>query len=456
MYTTSSLKSKIKLFIYILIPVLVTQVSMNLMSFFDTLMSGQAGAVDLAGVAIGSNLWIPVFTGINGIILAITPIISHLHGGKQNQLIANKVYQGIYLSIVLAIAVIILGAILINPVLALMDLEDSVKHIAKYYLITLAIGIIPLFIFNTLRSFIDALGQTRLSMFIMLIALPINVFLNYIFIFGKFGIPPLGGIGAGIATALTYWLICGIAIIICVRWHVFRPFDLFSSFSKPKIDDWLEQLKIGVPIGFAIFFETSIFSAVTLLMSVYSTYTIAAHQAAMNFATLLYMIPLSVGIALTIAVGYEVGAKRLDHAKTYTKIGISSGLFVALFTGFVLFVFRDPVAALYNSTPEVIDLTRQFIIFAVFYQLADAIGAPIQGALRGYKDVNITLVIALVSYWVIGLPTGWILANYTKLEPFGYWVGIIVGLSSGAIALFIRLKVVQRKIAKSEKSSAAI
>lgn len=251
-------------------------------------------------------------------------------------------------------------------------------------------------------------------------------------------------------------MICGIAIIICVRWHVFRPFDLFSSFSKPKIDDWLEQLKIGVPIGFAIFFETSIFSAVTLLMSVYSTYTIAAHQAAMNFATLLYMIPLSVGIALTIAVGYEVGAKRLDHAKTYTKIGISSGLFVALFTGFVLFVFRDPVAALYNSTPEVIDLTRQFIIFAVFYQLADAIGAPIQGALRGYKDVNITLVIALVSYWVIGLPTGWILANYTKLEPFGYWVGIIVGLSSGAIALFIRLKVVQRKIAKSEKSSAAI
>ncbi len=219
---------------------------------------------------------------------------------------------------------------------------------------------------------------------------------------------------------------------------------------QPSFQEWWEQLKIGIPIGAAMFFETSIFSAVTLLMSVYSTYTIAAHQAAMNFASLLYMIPLSVGMALTIAIGFEVGAKRYDHARAYGYIGISGGIFIALFAGLVIYFTRDWVALLYNSNPKVIDLTKQFLIYACFFQLADAFGAPIQGALRGYKDVHVTLMMALISYWVIGLPVGWLLANFTALEPFGYWVGIITGLSCGAIALLARLLYLQRKYKHSQ------
>lgn len=448
MYETANWKEKLKLLLIILVPILITQVSMNLMNFFDTVMSGQAGAKDLAGVAIGSSLWIPLSTGMNGIILAITPIISHLLGAKAEQKIAGKVHQGIYLAIILAIIIMMIGTILLDPILNLMDLESEVRYIAKFYLVSLGIGIIPLFIFNTIRSFMDALGFTRISMFIMLIALPINIVLNYIFIFGKLGVPAFGGIGSGIATALTYWLVCFIAIIMCYRIKVFQRFALFNNFSLPRITDWLEQLKIGIPIGFAIFFETSIFSAVTLLMSVYSTHTIAAHQAAMNFSALLYMMPLSVGMALTIAVGYEVGAKRLQDARTYTYLGIAGGLLIALFAGIILYVLNGPVAKTYSSNPEVIELAKQFIIFAIFYQLADAFGAPIQGALRGYKDVNMTLVIALVSYWIIGLPTGYLLANYTSLEPFGYWVGIIVGLSTGAVALLARLLYIQKKYKK--------
>lgn len=202
-----------------------------------------------------------------------------------------------------------------------------------------------------------------------------------------------------------------------------------------------------------MFFETSIFSAVTILMSVYNTNTIAAHQAAMNFASLLYMIPLSVGMALTIPIGYEVGARRFREARKYAYIGISGSIVIALFNGAVLYLLREPVASLYNTDPVVIELTTQFIFFAVFYQLADAFGAPIQGALRGYKDVNMTLIIALVSYWLIGLPSGWILANYTNLEAFGYWVGITIGLSSGAVALFWRLFYLQNKYKKMQKDS---
>ncbi|MEN2767781.1 MATE family efflux transporter [Ornithinibacillus xuwenensis] len=455
MYQTDNLKQKIKLFMIIFFPILITQVSLNLMTFFDTVMSGRAGAEDLAGVAIGSSLWVPVFTGINGILLAITPIIAQLLGAQEDKSIKQKVQQAMYLSVGLAIAILLLGLILLNPILNTMDLEYEVRHIAKFYLITLGVGIIPLFIFNTLRCFMDALGQTRMSMIIILIALPINLLFNYIFIFGKFGVPAFGGIGAGIATALTYWVISLLAIAILYKVAPFRDYQLFSSWVRPRVKEWLEQLKIGVPIGFAIFFETSIFAAVTLLMSAYSTNTIAAHQAAMNFSSLLYMIPLSVGMALTITVGFEVGAKRMQDAKVYGYIGISGGIFIALFNGIVLFAFNDYVAGLYNTDPDVIALTVQFIGFAIVYQLADAFGAPIQGALRGYKDVNMTLVIALVSYWVIGLPTGWILANYTSLEPFGYWVGIITGLSCGALALLARLIHIQKKYRNQIENSSA-
>lgn len=448
MYETSTLKDKLKLFTVILIPILITQVSMYLMNFFDTVMSGRSGADDLAGVAIGSSLWVPIFTGINGILIAITPIIAQLTGAKENDDIPRKVQQGLYLAIALAIVILIIGSFVLNPILLQMDLEPNVRHTAKYYLISLSLGIIPLFIFNTLRSFIDSLGETRTSMTIILISLPLNIVFNYIFIFGKLGLPAFGGIGAGIATAITYWLVCLIALSTIYKIRPFNQFNIFNQWVKPSLFEWWEQLKIGIPIGFAIFFETSIFAAVTLLMSVYNTYTIAAHQAAMNFASLLYMLPLSVGMALTIAVGYEVGGKRLLDARTYSYIGILSGLIIAVFAGLVLFIFNGPVAKLYNSNPEVIALTKQFIYFAIFYQLADAIGAPIQGALRGYKDVNITLIMALVSYWLIGLPTGWFLANYTSLGPFGYWVGIIVGLSSGAIALLVRLLYIQKKFYK--------
>lgn len=448
MHETHSTKSKLLLFATILGPILVTQVSMFLMSFFDTVMSGRAGATDLAGVAIGSSIWMPIFTGVNGILLAITPIIAHLVGAKTPKEIPNKVQQAIYLSIALALLVIIVGAFSLQPILQIMDIESSVYHTAFYYLIAISTGIIPLFIFNTLRSFIDALGQTRISMFIILVSLPINVILNYIFIFGKFGVPAFGGIGSGIATALTYYIVCIIAILVVHKVSTFRIYHIFSDFRMPAIATWGEQLKIGIPIGAAIFFETSIFAAVTLFMSVYSTYTIAAHQAAMNFASLLYMIPLSVGIALTIAVGYEVGAKRYLDAKTYGMIGVLSGIFIAIFAGLILFIFNDFVASLYSNNTEVIELTKQFIYYAIVFQIADAFGAPIQGALRGYKDVNVTFIMALVSYWVIGLPSGWLLANYTDLGPFGYWMGLIIGLSTGAIALFYRLIVVQKRYIK--------
>src|SRR5690625_1286151 len=153
MYETETFKQKTKLFLMILIPILITQVSMYLMNFFDTVMSGRVGAVDLAGVAIGSSLWVPLFTGINGVIIALTPIIAHLSGANETTVITQKVQNGIFLSIILAIIVIIAGWLAVQLILNMMDLEDGVRHIAKFYFISLGAGVVPLFIFNTLRAF---------------------------------------------------------------------------------------------------------------------------------------------------------------------------------------------------------------------------------------------------------------------------------------------------------------
>lgn len=447
MYETSSITEKIKLFVIIFVPIFVTQISLFLMNFFNTIMSGQAGAKDLAGVAIGTSLWVPIYTGMYGILLAVTPIIAQLTGAKKQKEITESMQQAIYVAIFLGIFVIILGALLLDPVLQVMNLQQDVERIAKYYLFALSLGIIPYFIFNTLRNFMDALGRTRMSMAIILLTLPVNIVLNYIFIFGKFGLPKMGGIGAGLATAMTYWINCIIAVVCVYALTPFRSYHIFKNWKKPIFKQWKEQLTVGLPIGSALFLETSIFSAVTILMSGYGTNTIAAHQAAMNFSSLLYMIPLSVGMALTIAVGYEVGANRLKDARTYTNIGISCSLLMAVFNSVILFVFKEPVASLYHTDTEVIELTSKFLILAIFYQLADSFGAPIQGVLRGYKDVRILFFIAIVSYWLIGLPIGWIFANYTALEAFGYWIGITIGLTCGAIALLWRQFYIQKQYA---------
>ncbi|WP_078546446.1 MATE family efflux transporter [Litchfieldia alkalitelluris] len=447
MEQTFSYKQKTSLFLKILIPILITQLGLFAMNFFDVVMSGRVSANDLAGVAIGSSLWVPVFTGLSGILLSITPIVAHLIGAKKQKDVSFSVIQGIYLSVFISILVIILGFFVVEPILNYMKLEQSVHHIAKHYLLGLSFGIIPLFVYTVLRAFIDALAQTRVTMIITLIALPINALLNYLLIFGKFGFPKLGGIGAGYATAITYWCITAITVYIIYKVSPFSTYQLFKKFHRFAFTKWREILKIGVPIGFAIFFETSIFSAVTLLMSSFNTITIASHQAALNFASFLYMIPLSVSMALTIVVGFEVGAKRLKDAKTYSFLGIAIAVIVSALSSAVIFILKEQVAGLYTVDKEVLILTQHFLIYAIFFQLSDAIQAPIQGALRGYKDVNATLYMSFISYWVIGLPLGYVLATYTSLGAFGYWIGLIAGLAAGALCLSLRLMVLQKSYA---------
>ncbi|RXT15350.1 MATE family efflux transporter [Ammoniphilus sp. CFH 90114] len=445
MKKTDSWKQKLNQFSVILFPILITQLALFSMTFFDIVMSGHAGPEDLAGVAIGSSLWAPISTGLCGILLALTPIVAQLLGAEKKNEVPFQVIQGIYLSIAISVVVIVAGAMFLDPILSAMQLEDTVRTIAREYLIGLSFGIIPIFVYTVLRCFIDALGQTRVTMMITLMSLPINIFFNYVLIFGKLGFPRLGGVGAGYASSITYWVILVIAFVYINRVSPFNTFGVFKNWVGISFRTWKEQLTIGIPIGFAIFFEVSIFAAVTLLMSEFNTATIAAHQAAINFASFVYMVPMSISMALTIAVGYEVGGGRYKDANQYCFLGVGLSVLMAVGCAIGLYVFNNEVARLYTTDALVLELTKKFLIYAIYFQLSDAIAAPIQGALRGYKDVNVTLLMAFISYWILGLPIGYLLVRVTDLGAYGYWVGLISGLAFGAIFLSWRLLRIQKQ-----------
>ncbi|MEH7177659.1 MATE family efflux transporter [Neobacillus vireti] len=445
MNQTFTLKDKTKQIFVMLIPILITQLGMFSMVFFNTIMSGRYSSSDLAAVAIGSSIWNPIFMGISGILLAVSPIAAQRFGEKRSREVAAVVRHGLYLSFMITIVVIVLAIFFLNPLLDKMNLPNDVQETAFDYLVGLSYGILPLFIFNVLRSFIYALGNTRVVMYILLVSLPINLFLNYVLIFGHWGFPELGGAGAGYATSITEWLITGMTVFFVKTQEPFSGFSIFKNLKQFSWEECKEILKIGVPMGLSTFFEVSMFAVVTILLSKFNVTTIAAYQSALNIVSFLYMIPISISMAQTVLVGYEVGARRYKDAKIYSWLGIYLAILTALITGVLVVLFRYQVAGFYSNEVEVINLTAHFLIYALFFQISDAIQVTAQAALRGYKDVNIAFIMTLIAYWLICLPLGYSLAQFTNLGATGYWLGLTAGLFAAGIALSWRLIYIQKR-----------
>ncbi|HJF32595.1 MAG TPA: MATE family efflux transporter [Sporosarcina psychrophila] len=445
MENTVPLKKKPFRLATIVLPILVTQVALYMMTFFDILMTGRYDTYHLAGVTIGSSFWVPVYTGLAGILMGLTPIIAQYIGARLHEEVRPSVQQGLYVSVALAAIVFAIILFAVAPILEAMPLEAEVRIVAADYLKGMSFGLLPLFAYTVLRSFFDALGATRVSMFIILLSAPINIFINYLLIYGNWGFPELGGAGAGYASGITYWLVFFIACSVAWKRKPFKEYALFKGWEKVSFRKWKVILFIGVPIGISIFVETSIFSAVTLMMSNYSTAVISAHQIALNFTSLLYMLPLSISMGATILVGQAVGAGQMRDAKQYSFLGVGLAIVFSFISIAILLVYRAPIASLYTTDGQIIGLATQFFIYAALFQLSDAIQAPVQGALRGYKDVNMTFIMAIVSYWVLGLPIGYLMATFTDLGPYGYWIGLIAGLTVGAITLTLRLVYIQKK-----------
>lgn len=445
MKQTHTYAGKLAQMLVVLLPIFVTQLSLVSIGFFDTVMAGNVSEYDLAGVAVGVNLYFPIFGGIQGVISGLTPIIAQLYGAGKKDKLPFTVVQGVYLAAAIGLSLIFVASFAVGPVLRSMQLEAEVERIATGFLTAMAFGFCAILIAQVLRNFIDALGYTRITMLITVLAVPVNIGLNYLFIFGKFGFPALGGVGAGVGSALTYWLILLLNLLVVTRVKPFRGYRVFARFYPVSLKKWKEELSVGVPIGGAIFCEQSIFGAVGLFMAAYGTGVIAAHQAALNFSTMVYMIPLSISMALTILVGYETGAKRYADAKKYCLMGIFTSILFSSILAFSLIHLKEEIARLYTNDAAVFHLIQTFLIYAICLQLSDAVSAPLQGSLRGYKDVKVTLLLAVASYWVIGLPVGYALAKFADAGPYGFWLGLILGIAVGAVFLLIRLRAVQKR-----------
>ena len=445
MHQTHNLNQRMRLFISIFLPILIYQLANFSASFVDTTMTGQYDTLHLAGVSMATSLWIPFFDLLIGIVSALVPIIGHHLGQGKKEKIASDFYQFIYLSLGLSLilfALVFVGAPL---VLSRLGLEPLVEEVAKNYLWYLALGIIPLLLFSTIRSLFDALGLTKLSMYLMLLLLPLNGSFNYALIYGAFGFPEMGGAGAGLGTSLAYWVLLLISLLVAVKHPKVRAYELWKIRPLDK-KGFIEGIRLGLPIGGTFFAEVVIFSVVGLVMAKFSSLIIASHQAAMNFSNLMYAFPMSISTSMSIIVSYEIGANRPDDVRKFCKLGRLTALGIAGFTFLFLYILRDRVAALYGSDTEFIRMTSVFLTYSLFFQLADTFAAPLQGILRGYKDTQVPFYLGLIAYWGVSLPLGLFLDYYTSLGPYGYWIGLIASLVTSGILFQWRLNRLAKNI----------
>lgn len=451
MYKTKCLREKLVLFLKIFFPILIYQFANYSASFVDTAMTGQYNTMDLAGVSMATSIWNPFFTFLTGIVSALVPIIGHHLGRGKKEEVASDFYQFIYLA--LGLSVVLLGMVLFlaPTILNHIGLEAAVAAVAVRYLWFLSIGIIPLLLFSVIRSLLDSLGLTKLSMYLMLLLLPLNSGFNYLLIYGAFGVPELGGAGAGLGTSLAYWVLLGISVLVLFKQEKLKALHLEKRIPL-NMDKIKEGVRLGLPIGGTVFAEVAIFSMVGLIMAKFSSLIIASHQSAMNFSSLMYAFPMSISSAMAIVVSYEVGAKRFDDAKTYIGLGRWTALIFAAFTLTFLYIFRGNVASLYGNDPEFIDLTARFLTYSLFFQLADTFAAPLQGILRGYKDTVIPFYLGLLGYWGVAIPVATLFDSLTDFGAYSYWIGLIISLIvSGALYRW-RLTVIMKRFESLAKS----
>ena len=444
MHTTKTIKDKIILFLKIFFPILIYQFANFSASFVDTTMTGQYNTLDLAGVSIATSLWNPFFTFLTGIVSALVPIIGHHLGQGKKKEVSSDFYQFLYLALALSIVLFGLVFFLAPIVLQFMGLEVAVSSVAIRYLWLLAIGIIPLLLFSVIRSLLDTLGLTKLSMYLMLLLLPLNSGFNYVLIYGAFGFPELGGAGAGLGTSLAYWALLLISVLVLLKHKKLKEYQLLKPMPL-QIKKIKEAIYLGLPIGGTVFAEVAIFSVVGLIMAKFSSLIIASHQSAMNFSNLMYAFPMSISTAMAIVISYEVGAKRLDDAKQYIHIGRLTAMVFAVLTLSFLYIYRENVARLYGQDSEFIQLTASFMTYSLFFQLADTFAAPLQGILRGYKDTIVPFCLGLLGYWGVAIPLGIVLDYWTGLGAYSYWIGLIVSLVISGILYQWRLQVIMKK-----------
>ena len=434
MYQGENIKERGKIFIKLLLPVLIYQVISYSSGMIGTFMAGHYSPTDLAGVSMGVNIWNPVMYTLNAIVLAIVPIVSHLIGKKREEEIPVMVRQFLYIAVLISIILVIALNTLAAPIVDSLGMDAKIATITKNYLYYESFGMLSIFLYVVLRSFMDSLGLTRLSMIMMIISVPVNVTLAYGFIFGKFGMPELGGAGNAIAVSLTYTMLFFIALFLTLKHPKINKYQIFKK-EGIRFKYWGEIFKLGIPIAIATALETVVFSTLSLMVSRFDTTIIASHQAALNFSGFLYSLPISVANTATIIVAYHVGAKNYKLAKSYTALSVALGVISSGVAGLIVLLFDTQIPYLYSTDSGVIDLTAHLLIFAIGFALCDSFASALAGVLRGYKKVVPICLAMFVGYYIVGIPVAYYLVFTKGVGIDGLWIGWIIGLAVYALGV---------------------
>lgn len=423
-------------------PLVVTQISQMGMTVVDVVITGRYGYVDQAGVGLGTSLFWPIMLLLTGTLMAITPTVAQLTGARRIAETGFVVRQGLWLALFLAI-VIVFALNNVEPLYRFIGVDEVAIPISVSYLRAVSFGVPALLGYFVLKNLCEGMGMTVPSMIILISALTIKIPLTYALVFGIGEFSGLGGVGCGIATAIIMWfqLIC-IAIAISIT--RIRHSGVFTRFDFPRLNVIGKLTKLGFPIGLTIFVEVSFFSFAGLMIGKLGAQATASHQIAMSIGGLGFMIPLALGMASTIRVGMNVGAARFHVVRRTVGVATVVGLMIALVVALILLTCRHQIVGLYSEDSEVLALAAQLLLLCALYQVFDASQVVSVGALRGFKDTTVPMILATISYWALGMPVGYVLAfgigTFDGFGAIGFWYGLVFGLFVSAVLQFIRLR----------------
>ncbi len=427
-------------------PVMLGMLGHTLISVVDNFMVGNLGSTELAAVSLGNSfIFIGMALGI-GFSTAITPLVAEAEAEKDDKKIRTTFHHGLLLCTVIGLAIFIL-IVLSKPIMSLMNQPQAVVDLAAPYIDWVAFSLIPVIIFQGYKQFADGLSQTKYSMYAIYLANIVHIFFNYVLIYGVWGFPKLGILGAALGTVISRIMMV-IFIHFLLRKNVFfkRYFKNFT-FKEIKTSILQKIINLGFPSAMQMLFEVTLFTAAIWLSGSLGKNSQAANQIALTLASSTFMVAMGFSVAAMIRVSSAKGLKDYNQMVIVARSIFLLTVVVEIFFGIVFVVFHNFLPHLFlnmSDTTQMIDngeiitiASKLFIVAAVF-QISDGVQVVVLGALRGLQDVKIPMYITFVAYWIIGFPISFYLGKHTNLGATGIWIGLLAGLTAAALFLYIR------------------
>lgn len=435
------LKKNLKYNIYetfkLAVPVSIGQLGHIMLGVVDSMMVGKIGADSLAAASLANGLFFLVMVLGIGMSHAITALVAIAKGENQNKKCGLILRQAIYVNVVFGFIISII-VYFFAPLIYYFGQTESVAKLTTSYLQILSYSILPFMIFQTYRQYVEGLSFTRPPMYVAIVANVINVFGNWIFIFGNLGFPALGLDGAGYSTLITRIFMAIFMMLIAVKSSSFFEYKINSHYNKVDLGIIKSIIKIGLPSGIMYSVEVGAFTVAAVIIGWLGPVSLAAHQIALNLASVSYMIVLGISSASTIRVGNAFGSKNYRNIKLAAFSALLLSITFMGFSGFSFILFKDFLPKLYITDSIVVDIASKLLIIAALFQISDGIQAVSAGILKGITDVQIPMIITILAYWIIAIPFGYFLGFTLNLDIIGIWIGLLAGLTLAAVFFLIR------------------